>query len=60
MGYAGQPDWTQGFVYGAAWEDDGYFTAAPAFYNDAPNGGSLLLADGSRYAATIDKFGKRL
>lgn len=59
MGYANQPDWTQGFVYGAAW-DDGYFTAAPAFYNDAPSGGSLLLPDGSRYEATVDKFGEKL
>ena len=60
MGYANQPDWTQGFFYGAAWPDDGYFTAAPAFYSDSRNGGALLIADGTRYQATVDKFGKKV
>jgi hypothetical protein len=60
MGYANQPDWTQGFFYGAAWPDDGTFTAAPAFYADRVTGGSLLFADGSRYQATVDKFGNKV
>ena len=60
MGYAGQPDWTQGFVYGAAWPDDGNFTAAPAYYNDVNNGGTLLLPDGARYKSTVDKFGEEI
>jgi hypothetical protein len=57
MGYANQPDWMQGFFYGSAWEDN-TFAAAPAVYVDAP--GKLLLADGRRYDASVDKFGEPL
>lgn len=58
MGYAGQPDWTQGYIYGSAWPDDGTFTGAPAFYNDVNAGGTLLIPDGRRYRSTVDKFGE--
>lgn len=44
LGYADEPDWQQGFVYGTAW-DDGDFALAPAIYVD----GRLLLPDGRRY-----------
>lgn len=45
LGYAVEPDWNQGFVYGHAW-DNGDFALAPAVY--VPDHG-LLLPDGRRY-----------
>lgn len=58
LGYASTPDWMQGFFYGCAWEDDEMFTASPAPYIDRADGGYLLLPDGSRYKADVNKIGE--
>jgi hypothetical protein len=44
LGYASEPDWQQGFVYGHTWGKKD-FALAPAIYVK----GRLLLPDGRRY-----------
>lgn len=44
LGYASEPDWQQGFVYGHTWGEKD-FALAPAIYVE----GRLLLPDGRRY-----------
>lgn len=49
LGYATEPNWQQGFVVGAAFED-GDFALAPAIYLP----GRLLLSDGRRYTTDTE------
>lgn len=49
LGYEDEPNWQQGFVYGATW-DDGDFALAPAVYIKD----RLLLPDGRRYYSQVN------
>lgn len=53
--YGDEENWQQGFVYGTIWPD-GKFALAPALYVN----NTLLLADGTRYDATVDSNGDEL
>lgn len=55
LGYGDEENWQQGFVYGTIWPD-GQFALAPAMYVN----NTLLLADGTRYRASVDEFGTPL